>query len=77
MYPMKIVFILTLIVALISTSCVGCFVILDFYSLTEAADSLLEVLAVILLLGFSSAIIVPVIGRQPAGSAPLIERNNP
>ncbi len=74
---MKIVFILTLIFALIATSCISCFVILDFYSLAEAAESLLEVLAVILLLGFSSALIALVIGRQPAGNAPLITRNNP
>ena len=74
---MKIIFILTLTFALIATSCIGCFVILDFYSLAEAADSLLEVLAVVLLLGFSSAIIALVIGPEPAGNAPLIKRNNP
>ena len=65
---MKAIMVLTLIFALVVATCMGCLMIFDVVSVERGTDLLLKSLAVILVLGVSSAVIALLIRNKNPGS---------
>ena len=65
---MKVVLILTFIIAVIMTAGIGSLVIFEVLTFDQGLDFLLKTLAAVILLGASSAVIALVIGSKNTSS---------
>jgi branched-subunit amino acid ABC-type transport system permease component len=61
---MKVIFIITFIIAVIMSASIGCLIIFKVFSFDQGVDYIFKSLTAIILLGVSSALIALVTGKK-------------